>query len=443
MKIKNVTFSLSFLLIVGLIVGLSSCQRMSEMLPEPTDSNDITIGVITSMTGKDAAPYGLPMKRGFMLAQNEINAMTNLNITFIHEDDMSSVEGAIAAVQNLVDQNVPAIVGIAVSSYLKDAFPIAQENGIVAFSSVSSAAGLSSIGDYVFRTGLATNNMIPSGIMLTKETLGYSKVATIYDSEDTYSNSSNEEIVKALTANDVEILTQETIKTGDTNFEMQLSNIKSMQPDALFISALAGEMAQVIIQAGSLGITETTRLIVPDLTNAEVQLAGDAAEGAIAFASWFSESDAPGNQEFIQKYMAEFGIEAEPWAAQSYATLYILANAISNASDNSSSAIRDALAQTKKFPTILGDFSFDPNGEAQYNPVVLIVKDGALRVPEITEVSVPEVQDDTEDTDVAEDDTPEDTDVEVQDDAEDTDVEVQDDAEDTDVAEDDTPEDTQ
>ena len=399
MNIRNFTFYLSILLIVGLIAGLSSCSKISEMMPEPTDSNDITIGVIVSLTGKDAEPYGLPMERGFMLARDEINAMTDLNITFVTEDDKSSKDGAMAAVQNLVDQNVPAIVGIAVSSYLKDAFPIAQENGIVAFSSVSSAAGLSSIGDYVFRAGLATDIMIPNGVMLTKEILGYSKVATIYDSADTYSNSSNEEIVKALTANGVEILTQETIKTHDTDFEMQLSNIMSMQPEALFISALSNEMAQVIIQAGNLGITETTQLIVPDLTNKEVQDAGDAAEGAIAFASWFSDSDAPGNQEFGQNYMAKFGIEAEPWAAQSYATLYILANAISNAADNSSSSIRDALAQTKDFPTILGNFSFDPNGEALYNPVVLIVKDGVLQVPEISVDSGPAVVDDAVDGD--------------------------------------------
>ena len=396
MKIRNITFYLSMLLIVSLIAGLSSCSRINELMPDPADPNDITIGVIVSLTGKDADPYGLPMKRGFMLARDEINAMTDLNISFILEDDKSSKDGAIAGVQKLVDRNVPAIVGIAISSYLKDAFPIAQENGIVAFSSVSSAAGLSSIGDYVFRAGLATNIMIPNGVTLTKEKLGYSKVATIYDSEDTYSNSSNEEVVKALTANGVEILTQETIATGDTDFEMQLSNIMSMQPEALFVSALSTEITQVIIQAGKIGLTDTTTLIVPDLTNAEVQAAGEAAEGAIAFSGWFSESDVPGNQMFVQNYMAEFGIDAEPWAAQSYATLYILANAISNATDNSSSAIRDALAQTKDFPTILGNFSFDPNGEALYNPVVLIAKDGVLQVPEVvadTDPQVPEMTD--------------------------------------------------
>ena len=91
-------------------------------------------------------------------------------------------------------------------------------------------------------------------------------------------------------------------------------------------------------------------------------------------------SNAPGNQAFVQNYQAKYDIAPDTWAAQSYATLYILANAIANAGSADSAAIRDALAQTMDFPTILGNFSFDPNGEAMYDAVVLIAKDGALQV---------------------------------------------------------------
>ena len=345
-------------------------------MPEMVDTG-IPIGLVVSLTGKDAEPYGLPMKRGFELAQEEINALgIGPSLMFVPADEQSSEEGAIAAVQQLVDQGVPAIVGIAISDYLEDAFPIAQENGVVAFSSVSTAAGLSSIGDYVFRTGLAVDIVNPSGVMITHEKLGYGEVALIYDAADTYSTSSNDEIKKALEASGVKILTEETFQTGDTDFTAQLTNIMSMEPDALFISALSVEMTQVVIQAGDLGI----QLIVPDLTAKEIQDAGDAAEGAIAFSGWTSLSNIPGNQAFIQKYRAKYGIEAEPWAAQSYATLYILAAAIAEAGSADSAAIRDALAQTMDFPTILGNFSFDPNGEAVYDPIVLTVKDGKLQL---------------------------------------------------------------
>lgn len=394
MKVKGIVAAAFICAIIALAIGFSSCDQMAPMLPDtemaPMIEAEIPIGVVVSLTGKDAEPYGIPMQRGFEMAREEINILSGGNLTFITVDDQSSEEGAIAAVQQLVDQGVPVILGIAISDYLEDAFPIAQENGVVAFSSVSSAAGLSSIGDYVFRTGLATNIMIPSGVMITHEKLGYEKVALIYDAEDTYATSSNEEVRKALEANGVEILTEETFQTDDPDFSTQLTNIMEMEPDALFISALSVEMTKVIIQAGAMGIPDTVRLIVPDLTAKEIQDAGDAANGAIAFAGWTTLSNIPGNQTFIQNYRAKHGIEAEPWAAQSYATLYILADAIAKAQSVDSEAIRDALAQTMDFPTILGDFSFDPNGEAMYDAVVLTVKDGELQ---LFETAMPQMMD--------------------------------------------------
>ena len=382
-RIIAFTFTLA---IVALVVGLSGCERTAQMvpddtttMPETTDAG-ITIGVAVALTGEYAEPYGLPMQRGFELAREEINMLTDANLTFVTVDAQSTVEGGVAAVQQLVDQGVPAIVGIGISTHLEQAFPIAQEAGIVAFSSISSKAGLSGeIGDFVFRAALATDIITPSGVMATQQTLGYKKAAVIYDSADAYSTSSNEQIEKALAANGVEILTTETFATGDTDFSTQLTSIMAMEPEALFISALAVEIPQIMTQAREIGIPDTVHLIVSELTSAEIQEAGAAAEGAVTFASWSGLSNTPGNQAFVQNYQAKHGIEPEPWAAQSYATLYILANAIANAASMDSIGIRDALAQTMDFPTILGNFSFDPNGEAMYTPVVLIVKDGQLQ----------------------------------------------------------------
>ena len=366
------------------VVKDGELQTFEAVAPQmPTDTQPtIPIGMVVSLTGDDAEPYGLPMQRGFELAREEINALGVANLTFVPADDQSSEAGAIAAVQQLVDQDLPAIVGIAISDYLEDAFPIAQDSGVVAFSSVSTAAGLSSIGDYVFRAGLAVDIMNPSGVMTTHEKLGYEKVALIYDASDTYSKSSNEWTKKALEASGVEILTEETIQRGEADFSEQLTNIMNLdpQPDALFVAALSVDMVQIVIQAGELGIPDTIQLIVPDLTATELQQIGDAAEGAIAFTGWTSLSNIPGSQAFVQSYQAKYGIEPEPWAAMSYATLYILANAINEAQSVDSAAIRDALAQTMNFPTVLGNFSFDPNGEAVYDATVLMVKDGTLQL---------------------------------------------------------------
>ncbi|MYA99581.1 ABC transporter substrate-binding protein [Candidatus Poribacteria bacterium] len=395
MNIRRIITFASVLAIVVLAIGLSSCDRVPSMMPDPETppmeetppmaDEGITIGVALALTGGNAEPYGIPMQEGLELAREEINMLGGPSITFVTEDALSTVEGAKAAVQKLVDQGVPAIVGIGISTHLEQAFPIAQDAGVIAFSPISSAAGLSSLGDYIFRAGLAVNILNPIGLEITQATLGYTKVATIHDAADTYSTSSNAEIVKALEAGGIQILAQETFQTDDTDFMTQLTNIMNLdpQPEALFISALSTEMVEVIKQGRAAGIPDSVHFIVPDLTITEVQAAGDAAEGTITVSGWSAGSDAPGNQAFVQNYQAKYGSEPLPWAAQAYATLHILANAIMKAESTDAAMIRDALAMTMDLDTILGKFSFDPNGEAMYDRVrervVHIVKDGQLQ----------------------------------------------------------------
>lgn len=409
----NITKRLTQVFTVALIVltiGLSGCERVDRMIPDdvpppdvpdftddleveppPPYFIDITIGVAVALTGEYAEPYGLPMQRGLDLAL-ELNGIPHSSTQFVTVDAQSSVEGGVAAVQQLVDQGVPAIIGIGISTHLEEAFPIAQENEVVAFSPLSSAAGLSSIGDYVFRTGLATNLLNPRGVKVTHEKLGYTKASVIYDAADTYSTSSNEEITKALEAIGVEILAVETFQTGESDFSAQLTHIRDLAPEVVFLSALTPEMVQILIQGRAIGIPETVTFIVPDLGRDQVQQAGAAAEGTIGLANWSKTSQTPGNGVFVANYKAKYGIEPEPWAAQAYATFNILAEAIEGAALKgqyeagelviSAEAIRDTLAQTQDFPTILGvsgNFSFDPNGEAMYDPIILIVKDGELQ----------------------------------------------------------------
>ena len=382
------TFTFVVAAIAAMTVGLSSCERIkSSMMPDaetpPMMDKEITIGVALGLTGVNAEPYGIPMQNGLELAREELNMIDGVNITFVTEDALSTVEGAKDAVQALVNAKVPAIVGIAISTHLEQAFPIAQEAGVVAFSPISSGldasgVGLSSLGDYIFRTGLTVDILNSNGTMVTHGKLGYKKAALIYDAADTYSTSSNAAFEKTLMALGVEVLPAETFQTGDTDFSVQLTNIMSMEPDTLFISALSTEMTQIITAAKSMDIS--AQLIIPDLTAKEIQEVDGAAEGAITFSGWFSMADTPGNQAFTQKYKDKHGSEPGPWAAQAYATLYILADAIKNAPSPDAMGIRDALAQTMDFPTILGNFSFDPNGEAVYDPIVFMVKDGALQL---------------------------------------------------------------
>ena len=386
LRLKNIVTFIYFLGIVSLSVVFFSCTKFPLNMPDATENQmlkeEVSIGVVVAMTGRHAEAYGFAMQRGFELAREEINSRGEVKIKFITVDDQSTPEGAREAVQHLVDQEVSAIVGLAISTHLKAVAPIAQEHNVIAFSSVSSAAGLSGIGDFIFRTSLATNISIPSGLMVTQKKLGYRRVATIYDEIDVYARNSNEVLRKVLETNGVEVLTMETFQTGDTDFSQQLTNIIALRPDALFISALSQEIAEIIKQTSVVGVPDSISIIAPDLTMNEVQKAGDAAEGVIGFIGWSHQSDAPGNQSFVRNYRTKYGIQPEPWAAQSYATLYVLTNAIKIAQSTDATLIRNALAETTDYPTILGmlgKFSFNPDGDALYDQIIMIVKDGKLQ----------------------------------------------------------------
>ena len=370
------------LMVTALIAGFSACDDSDPGETPQIEgfSGEISIGLVNPATGR-LASVGLELENGFELALEEINnsQFDNTKFKFITEDDKSTVEGAVEAFNKLISQDgVSVIMGPASSSATEAAFPIAQENRVVAMSATSAARGLSAIGDYVFRTILTTDVLIRSGIEVTQAKLRYQSAAIIYDEVDLFSADGAEVMKEALTANDVEILTTQTFQSGDIDFSAQLTRIKDLDPDTIFVSALPPDKPEILIQARQLGILDSVSFIINTLTTADVQSAGDAAEGTIAFTSWDKTANTPGNQAFIQNYRAKYRIEPNIWAAQSYATVDILAKAITDAQSTDATAIRDALANITDFDTVLGKFSFNAIGDAGYDPIVLIVENGQL-----------------------------------------------------------------
>ncbi len=370
--------------IATLIMSFSACERMSQMMQPTTsqiesDSNAFTIGVVLPLTGH-VASTGQRMKAGIDLALSELNSgQPNIpTLNFIIEDDASTPKGAVAAFNKLIHEDqISIILGFSTSSATKAAFPIAEENQVVAIAAVAGARGIGEIGNFVFRLPLTTSVVIPKGIKATQAKLGYQRVATLYDETDLFSTDRDETLQETFTANSIEVLTTEVYQSGDTDFSAQLTRIKALNPDVIFVSALPPEKPGILIQAQELGISAP--FIISSLTEVEIQVAGAAAEGAITFTGWLPTDDTPGNQAFVQNYSMTFGMTPNAFAALSYGTVYVLAEAINSAKSKDAIAIRDALANIKDLDTIFGKFSFDSNGDGVYEPRILIVKDGTLQ----------------------------------------------------------------
>ena len=384
MNTKKFTLFAFLFPIVGLIIGFSACDRISQIVqpttPQTTeDRAEIAIGVVLPLTGRLQDTFGIPIAQGFELALNEINAAhpDGAELRLIIEDGQSTIEGTVVGFNKLIQQNgVSVILGPTTSGQTEMAFPIAQENQVVAISPTSSARGLSAIGDFVFRVALTTDVLIPAGIAATQAKLGYQRAATLYDETDLFSTDGDAAVREILTANGVEVVITETFKGGDTDFSEQLTRIQAVDPDVIFVSSLSPEKPDILIQGSELGISAP--FILRTLTADNVQAAGAAAEGVITFVGWSAGVDTPGNQAFVENYSATFGMAPNNYAARSYTTLHLLAAAMAQAESTDPTAIRDALASIKDFDTILGKFSFNAHGDAVYDPKVLVVKDGEL-----------------------------------------------------------------
>ena len=189
-------------LIAGSVLVLSSCDELVSILSggdidEAPDA--VSVGVVLPRTGYlgpgEFGPGALVMENAFNLALEEINYSDSgsAKLKFIVEDDRSTTDGAVSAFNKLIQQDkVPVILGVWTSEVAQTVFPIAQENRVVAFSPVVVAGGLTEIGDFIFRAAQPTDVLIPAGVTVTKEQLGYQRVATIADSDDHFAQTSNE-----------------------------------------------------------------------------------------------------------------------------------------------------------------------------------------------------------------------------------------------------------
>src|SRR5258706_13503225 len=279
--------------------------------PTPAASNlpaEITLGAVHDLSGPTAI-YGTSIQKGIDLAVKQINEQKFLGegvtLKVVYEDAAGDPKQAIAAFEKLTaDANITAILGPTLSSEAKSADPIAQEAGVPVVASSNTATGITDIGDYIFRTSLPESAVVPNTVKVTTAALGLKKVAIIYGNDDAFTQSGYEGFKAALTAAGIETRTEKTFAKGDTDFSTQLTTIKSLNPDALVVSALAEEAAGIMIQARTLGIPESVRIIGGNGFNSPklADLAGKAAEGAISGSAWNVASTFPANVAFVKAF---------------------------------------------------------------------------------------------------------------------------------------------
>jgi len=365
-----------FLVLLILVIFIFSVSVASAKI--------IRIGGVACLTGA-AATYGASTRNGTVLAFQEANDAggidiggTNYLISYIFEDDQGSPEAAANAFRKLIDQDeVSAILGSVMSSCTLAGAPIAQDSGVPVISPTSTAVQVTRTGDYIFRSCFL--DPFQGAVVATFSTndLKAKTAAVIFDNANDYTKGLAEAFRESFEQLGGTVVAYESFTEEATtvDFSAQLTNIKSANPDVIFLDAYYSAAALMAKQARALGIT-VPFVGADGWDSAEfTKLGGEAVEGGY-FCNHYSPEDArPIVQNFVSKYREVYGETPDALATLAYDAALILIDSLQRAGSTDGAAIRDAISATD-LECVSGQITFDEYGDPRKKAAIIKVEDG-------------------------------------------------------------------
>jgi branched-chain amino acid transport system substrate-binding protein len=342
---------------------------------------EVPIGAVLSLTGA-AASYGESQQRGLDLAAAQLVEKGGVTYDLRIEDDQTDPRQGITLFDQFVSDGVSLIIGPTLSNTALQADPIAQEAGVPVLGISNTAAGVTEIGDYIFRNSLTEQAVIPQTIATATEEFGLQDVVVMYSNDDAFTESGYEAFTAALEEQGVTVSETITFSKADTDFRALLTQAQESDPDALVVSALIEAAIPLVTQARELGI-DVPIIGGNGFNNPRLMAdAGEAAEGVVVGAAWNSASDNPENTAFLADFEAEYSAQPDQFAAQAYSGLMLVDQAVRAECAADRESIKAALGELENVPTVLGEFSIDENRDAVHPAVVQVVRDGTFAVLE-------------------------------------------------------------
>jgi branched-chain amino acid transport system substrate-binding protein len=365
----------------------------------------VEIGVITSITGR-FAEFGEQHRAGFEVALEDVNAAGGVDgreVTLNLQDDTSEVNVALTAAQQLLDAEVPIVLGAYSSSITN---PLAQFYARAEF-------------PFLVYTSSADNITMPGSewtFRLNQPAQAYAMV--LFDIFDHLNETADAgiETIAVVAGNGnfeqavadaaqgladergYEIVESESYDRGVTDFRPVLNRFKSADPDVVFMVSYAEDSVALMRQAKEVGLDAdlfaggAAGFALPGF----ITDSGDAAEYVITATAWTQDVAYPGAAELYERLKEKLGGKEPSYhAAQAYAGIITAVDVLNRTDSFEPDAVRVALEATDMTDTPYGPIRFtDENGYRNQNPILMIaqqVKDGAFATVFPVEAAVEEI----------------------------------------------------
>ncbi len=345
----------------------------------------IKIANIVELSG-GGATAGTNFKNGVELAVKEINAAGGIlgkKIQTTTSDTQSNPGVAKGLTQKAVDDNVFAIFGPVFSGSIMVSMTESRKAEIPNFTGGEAASITTQGNPYIFRTSFTQATAMPKVARYISDTAKLKTLAIIYVNND-FGKGGLDMIKKALDKSPTKVLAEISSDAGQVDFSAAVLKAKQSNADGVFVYSNEEESARILRELRKQGWTkpiigETT------LTGQKViELAGEAANGAVAHVGLTVDAPLPAIRAFRAKFEKEYKYISDHNGMKGYSGIYTLKAAIDKVGKLDRKAVAVAMhtlkVSTAKEPGILMDVSFDANGDLDRESFLVEVKNGKQEV---------------------------------------------------------------
>ena len=366
-----------FILTLSLVVSIFSsfaCVQKGGTGPGANTGDTIKVGVYGDLTGATSS-FGQSTKNGVELAVDEINAAGGVNgkkIVIVSEDDQGRPEQAKTVVSKLISQDkVEALLGEVASTNSLAAAPVAQEAKIPMITPSSTNPKVTEVGDYISRVCFIDPFQGAVMAKFAGNTLKAKTAAIFGDVNSDYSKGLTQFFKEEFTKLGGKIVAEEAYTQNDPDFKGQLTKIRDLKPDIIYIPGYYSQVGIIAKQARELGMNMP--LLGGDGWDSPElwKLGGDALKNAYISNHYSADNPAPEIQNFVKAYKAKFNVVPDSLAALAYDATKVLADAIKRAGGTESAKLKDAINATKDFAGVTGKITLDGKRNAVKPAVVL------------------------------------------------------------------------
>lgn len=343
----------------------------------------IKIANIVELSGAGATA-GTNFKNGVELAVKEINAAGGIlgrKIETVTSDTQSNPGVAKGLTQKAVDDGVFAIFGPVFSGSIMVSMAESRRAEVPNWTGGEAAAITQQGNPYVFRTSFTQASAMPkvARYITTKS----KDLAIIYVNND-FGKGGLDMVKKALAGTSTKVVAEISTDSGQVDFSAAVLRAKQANADAVFVYTNEEESARALRELRKQGwnkpiIGETT------LTGQKViELAGEAANGAVAHVGLTVDAPIPEMLKFKAKFYQDYKYISDHNGIKGYTGVYTMKAAIEKVGKLDRKAVAQAMKgltiTAKQQPGVIMDVAFDQNGDLDRESFLVEVKNGKQEV---------------------------------------------------------------